>query len=74
MSPQKASIMKKHFPFLFLMFLSLMSHAQGETNNNDFFRSNLKIYVAVAVLLIILGCIFAFLWALEKRLKKLEQQ
>ncbi|MFN8323662.1 MAG: CcmD family protein [Chitinophagales bacterium] len=66
--------MKKHLSFLVLMFFSVISYAQGETNNNDFFRSSLKIYVAVAVLVIILGCIFAFLWALEKRLKKLEQQ
>ncbi len=67
--------MKKHLPLLFLMLLSRISQAQGEANNNsDFFRSNLKIYVAVAVLVIILGCIFLFLLAIEKRLKKLEQQ
>lgn len=57
-----------------LLLLSIIASAQGEMSNNDFFRSNLKIYVSVAVLFIILCCLFIFLFSLEKRLKNLEKK
>jgi len=66
--------MKKHLLNLLLIFTSLLSFAQGESGTNDFFKSNLKIYVVVAVLLIILSCLFVFLFSIEKRLKKLEEK
>ncbi|HLP21573.1 MAG TPA: hypothetical protein VK174_14770 [Chitinophagales bacterium] len=66
--------MKKFLNLLILTFLSLATFAQGESGTNDFFKSNLKIYVVVAVLTIILGCIFAFLFSIERRLKKLEEK
>lgn len=66
--------MKKYLLSAFSVFASLLSFAQGETDTSDFFKSNLKIYVVVAVLTIILTCIFIFLFSLEKRLKKLEEK
>ena len=66
--------MKKFMLNLLFVFASLLSFAQGETGTNDFFKSNLKIYVVVAVLLIILTCLFVFLFSIEKRLKKLEEK
>jgi len=64
--------MKKYLLNFLLSFFSLFTCAQGETDTNDFFASNLKVYVVVAVLIIILSCIFAFLFSMEKRLKELE--
>lgn len=66
--------MKKFLNLIVLTLLSVATFAQGESGTNDFFKSNLKIYVVVAVLTIILGCIFAFLFSIERRLKKLEEK
>ncbi len=66
--------MKKYILNLMFVLLSLATFAQGQTDANDFFKSNLKIYVVVAVLTIIMGCIFAFLFSIERRLAKLEQK
>lgn len=59
---------------LLLVLLSYSAFAQGDTGSNDFFKSNLKIYVVMGVGIIILSCLFAFLFSLEKRLKKLENK
>ena len=66
--------MKKFLNLLVLILLSITTFAQGESGTNDFFKSNLKIYVVVAVLTIILSCIFIFLFSIEIRLKKLEEK
>ena len=66
--------MKKHLLNILFFFISLTALAQGETDTNDFFKSNLKIYVVVAVLVIILSCLFIFLFSIERRLKKLEEK
>lgn len=66
--------MKRFLNLLLLSLLSLTTFAQGESGTNDFFKSNLKIYVVVAVLTIILSCIFIFLFSIERRLKKLEDK
>jgi uncharacterized membrane protein YcjF (UPF0283 family) len=64
--------MKKYILAAVAFLFSLAAFAQGETGEQNLFKSNLKIYVVVAVLTIILICIFIFLFALERRLKKLE--
>ena len=64
--------MKKILPFLTLLALSLSAAAQGEQASSGFMRSHLKIYVVVAVLVIIFLGITLFLFSLERRLKKLE--
>ena len=66
--------MKKYLLSILSAFISLTIFAQGETGANDFFKSNLKIYVVVAVLTIILLCIFVFLFSIERRLKQLEDK
>lgn len=66
--------MKKFLNVIMLLLLSLASFAQGDTGAEDLFRSNLKIYVVVGVLTIILACMFAFLFSIERRLKKLEEK
>ncbi len=64
----------KHILSLFFMLLSFSVFAQGDTGSNDFFKSNLKVYVVIGVGIIILSCLFAFLFALERRLKILEEK
>ncbi len=64
--------MKKPIVFFSVLFFFALTFAQGETATNDFFKSNLKIYVVVAVLGIILTCLFAFLFSMERKLKRLE--
>ena len=69
--------MKKYFLSIISAPASLIIFAQGEApasaaTGNDFMGGNLKIYVSLAVLTIILVLIFAFLFSMEKRLKKLE--
>lgn len=66
--------MKKFANLLLLSFLSLVTYAQGDTGAEDLFRSNLKIYVVVGVLTIILACMFTFLFSIERRIKKLEEK
>ena len=64
----------KYLLTLLIGLFCLTSFAQGETDTTDIFKTDLKIYVVVAVLSIMLGCIFAFLFNMEKRLKELEKK
>ena len=40
----------------------------------DFLRSTGKIYVVVAVIVVVLLGLFAFVWMIDRRLSKLEDQ
>ena len=66
--------MKKYFLVLISILTNLILFAQGDISgeSNDWMRSNHKIFVVVAVLVIILSAMFIFLFSIEKRLKKLE--
>ena len=66
--------MKKLIPFLISLVLSLSLAAQGEQASSGSMRGHLKIYVVVAVLVIIFAGISVFLLSLESRLKKLEKE
>lgn len=65
--------MKKYISLFTALVTATALNAQGGANTGDIFADHLKIYTCVAVLSIILGCIFFFLFSLEKRLKKLEE-
>lgn len=67
--------MKNRF-FLLLIMLSLSFTAFGNDTDTigNFFRSDLKIYVVTGVFLIILSLLFAFLFAIDGRLKKAEEK
>ena len=71
--------------FLCLLFFSLKTSAQNVENTKpvtnepkvemaDTFRENGKIYIVVAVVLIVLLGIFAYLFMLEKKLAKVEKE
>lgn len=64
--------MQKIILVMLLMCSTVTTFAQY--TEESFMRSNQKIYVSVAVLLVILLGLLAFLFSLEKRLKKLESK
>ncbi|MBL7776919.1 MAG: CcmD family protein [Chitinophagales bacterium] len=64
----------KHATLLLMaMLFSTVSTAQ-ESVANSLFKSELKSYVVVGILLIIFTILFAFLFWLDSRLKKLEER
>jgi CcmD family protein len=66
--------MKKIVPFFISLLVSLSTFAQGESSSAGLMRSHLKIYVVVAVLLVIFSGISLFLLSLDRRVKKLEEK
>lgn len=66
--------MKSILTLLFALLFSLSAMAQGDMPTGDIFRSHLKMYVVVAVLLIIFSGIIVFLFSLERRIKALEEK
>ena len=66
--------MNKIISFLVFWSISLLTTAQGEVEMADNFRGEGKIYVVVAVILVILAGIFITLIRLDQRLKKLEKE
>lgn len=58
--------------FLSLMLLPQLSMAQSATEN--LMRSNGRIYVVVAVLLIILFGVFFYLFSIDRKITKLENE
>jgi CcmD family protein len=67
--------MNKFFSTLALCFFSLFCFAQNTTTESsmDVMKSNGKIYVVVAVVLIILIGLFFYVWRLDKKITTLEQ-
>jgi len=69
--------MIKKLAILFLLFVtSLMSFAQGnqDVEMADLMRSNGKIYVVVAVILIIFAGIIIYLIRLDRKVSRLEKE
>jgi len=61
--------------FLLLMFCTLLTNAQNSSvEMADTMRSNGKIYVVVAVVLLILVSVFVYLIRIDRKLKTLEDQ
>ena len=65
--------MRKILSFFIVLLFSLTASAQGEQMSSGLMRSDLKIYVVVAVLVLIFLGIILFLFSLERRLRKLEE-
>ncbi len=68
--------MMKKFAFTLMMLMTTLNlFAQNnEVEMADAFRSNGKIYVVVAVIVIILVGLLVYLFTLDKRLKMLEKK
>jgi CcmD family protein len=65
---------RKSLLFISAFAFSISAIAQGEQTSSGLMRSDLKIYVVAAVLVIIFTGITLFLLSLDRRLKKLEDK
>jgi hypothetical protein len=67
----------KKCTFLFTVIITIAQTALAQTNNvemADVMRSNGKIYVVMAVCLVILFGLIAYVIRIDRRLSKMEQQ
>ncbi len=62
----------KYLIFLFFLMCNNILFAQNKPEMADVMRSNGKIYVVVAVCLTILIGLFAYVFVLDKKIKRLE--
>lgn len=62
----------KFLAILPLCLSSLGIHAQQQAEMADTMRSNGKIYVVVGIILIVLAGLVTYLFALDRKVKKLE--
>ena len=65
--------------FLFFGLTGLAVHAQGGSDSQhvemaDQLRANGKIYVVVAVLIVILGGLFLYVMRLDRKISRLEKE
>lgn len=67
-------VINKLFAFIAMMLISFSAAAQDTPEMADVMRSNGKIFVVVAVLVLILLGLFAYIFSLERKIKKLEKQ
>ncbi|PCJ83565.1 MAG: CcmD family protein [Flavobacteriales bacterium] len=65
---------KKVFSILLVLFSFVTLHAQGTTEMADVLRASGKIYVVVAVLVMIFIGIVIYLISIDRKLSKLEKQ
>ncbi|MEJ7627166.1 MAG: CcmD family protein [Ferruginibacter sp.] len=60
--------------FIFIFSAPLLALAQEKAEMADTMRSNGKIYVVVAVCLIILTGLFLYVWRIDKKIVRLEKE
>ena len=65
--------MIKKITLLIFLFTSILVNAQ-EPQMADGMRADGKIYTVIAVLCVIFGCIIAYLFRIERKVKKLEEE
>ncbi|MBU0697678.1 MAG: CcmD family protein [Bacteroidetes bacterium] len=65
--------MKKVVSLFSLLILSISVFAQGNVEMADELRSSGKIYVVVAVMLVLFFAFIVYLFTIDKRLKKFEK-
>lgn len=64
----------KVFYCLLAVTLSLSVNAQSDVEMADTMRSEGKIYVVVSIILIVLAGLIAYLFIMDRKVKKLEDQ
>lgn len=60
--------------YIFALILLSAGDAFGQAEMADSFRAEGKIYVVVAIIVIILLGVFAYLFALDRKVRKLEDR
>lgn len=66
--------MKKYIFSLFMALISFAGQAQAQVEMADQFRADGKIYVVIAIVLIILTGIFIYLFRLDRKITDLEKR
>jgi CcmD family protein len=66
--------LKKILCFLFLSMTCMATYAQVENDSADFMRSNGKIYVVVAVVLVVLLGLLLYVFTLDRKITRLEKK
>ena len=64
----------RKLPVLILLFLSPVAFGQEQVQMADTMRSEGKIYVVVAIILIILAGLITYLFLLDRKVNKLEKR
>lgn len=65
----------KKLSFLFcIIILAFSANAQDKVDMADLMRSNGKIYVVLAVCLLILAGLFFYVFLLDRKIKKIEKE
>lgn len=64
----------KIFVTLFLVLVGITASAQEEVEMADVMRSNGSIYVVVAIILIVLIGLIAYLFMLDRKISRLEKE
>ncbi len=75
------SMLKRFFALLVVSFYSMLAQAQNKAGGitkseepTDFMRGSGKIYVVVAVIIIILAGLFLYLYNLDKKITAIEKR
>lgn len=68
--------MKTPFKYLFALLLATLAHGAGAQHAEmaDTFRAEGKIYVVVAIILIVLTGLIAYLFLLDRKINRLERR
>ena len=62
--------MKRYTSFFLLMLISFFSQAQ---TNEGLMQRDGKLFVVIAVVLVILSGLFFYVWQLDKKISKIEE-
>jgi hypothetical protein len=66
--------LKKILFFLFLSMSCMATYAQADNDSADFMRSNGKIYVVVAVVLVVLFGLLLYVFTLDRKITRIEKK
>lgn len=72
--PMKYNINRNRWVYMFLLNLLVITSASAQGNTLDFLRSTGKIYTVVAVIVILFIGIAIYLYRIDNKLTKLENQ
>lgn len=59
---------------VFFSLFALQAQAQSDVEMADLFRQDGKIYVVIAVMLIVVSALFAYLFVVDRKVSKLEKK
>jgi uncharacterized membrane protein YcjF (UPF0283 family) len=67
-------IISRNALMVFFSLFALQAQAQSDVEMADLFRQDGKIYVVIAVMLIVVSALFAYLFVVDRKVSKLEKK